>query len=87
MSELIQTYPCPQCRKLIKWSTKNASRPFCSERCRLIDLGEWASEGHRIPGAPLHQDEMSRDEMQRDEMQRDEMLRDENEGDDGERAG
>jgi endogenous inhibitor of DNA gyrase (YacG/DUF329 family) len=27
-------------------------RPFCSERCRLIDLGEWMSEGHRIAGEP-----------------------------------
>ena len=53
MSEPIRTYPCPQCRKLIRWSPTNPSRPFCSERCRLIDLGEWASEGHRIPGAPL----------------------------------
>jgi endogenous inhibitor of DNA gyrase (YacG/DUF329 family) len=28
----------------------NPDRPFCSERCRLIDLGAWASERYRIPG-------------------------------------
>ena len=57
MSEPIRTYPCPQCRKLIRWSASNTSRPFCSERCRLIDLGEWASEGHRIAGTPQARDD------------------------------
>lgn len=41
---------CPTCKKSVVWSKKNPSRPFCSERCKLIDLGEWASEGHSIPG-------------------------------------
>lgn len=31
------------------WSSQNPFRPFCSERCRLIDLGEWASESYAIP--------------------------------------
>ncbi len=31
-------------------------RPFCSRRCQLIDLGEWASEGHAIPGEPVPPD-------------------------------
>lgn len=31
------------------WDTRNAWRPFCSERCKLIDLGQWASESYRIP--------------------------------------
>jgi endogenous inhibitor of DNA gyrase (YacG/DUF329 family) len=43
---------CPTCGKPLEWSDKNPWRPFCSERCKLIDLGEWASEGHRIPGPP-----------------------------------
>ncbi len=43
---------CPVCRKASKWSTENRYRPFCSERCKLIDLGEWAGEGHRIAGDP-----------------------------------
>lgn len=32
-------------------------RPFCSRRCKLIDLGEWASESHRIEGEPVHPDD------------------------------
>ena len=43
---------CPNCRKSMEWSTKNDYRPFCSERCKLIDLGAWASEEHNIPGDP-----------------------------------
>jgi len=45
---------CPTCGKAVVWSEKNPWRPFCSERCKLIDLGEWANESHRIPGAPHH---------------------------------
>ena len=44
-----QTYPCPQCKSLTR-STNNPWRPFCSERCKLIDLGDWAAERHAIPG-------------------------------------
>ena len=44
-------YPCPQCRKPSRWDD-NPWRPFCSERCKLIDLGDWASERHAIPGEP-----------------------------------
>jgi len=35
---------------MVKWEAASQWRPFCSERCRLIDLGEWANESHRIPG-------------------------------------
>ena len=44
-----QTYPCPQYKSLTRW-TNNPWRPFCSERCKLIDLGDWAAERHAIPG-------------------------------------
>ena len=40
---------CPTCRKETEWED-NPHRPFCSERCRLIDLGSWAQERYRIPG-------------------------------------
>lgn len=40
---------CPQCGALTVFSPENPFRPFCSERCRLIDLGEWASESYKIP--------------------------------------
>jgi endogenous inhibitor of DNA gyrase (YacG/DUF329 family) len=39
---------CPTCRREIDWST-SPFRPFCSERCRLIDLGAWLSEQRAIP--------------------------------------
>lgn len=40
---------CPHCLKLTTWE-ENPFRPFCSERCKLIDLGAWAEEDYRIPG-------------------------------------
>lgn len=40
---------CPQCGKAVAWDSANRHRPFCSERCRVIDLGAWASENYRIP--------------------------------------
>ena len=40
---------CPQCGGESAWSPDNAYRPFCSERCKLIDLGAWASESYRVP--------------------------------------
>jgi endogenous inhibitor of DNA gyrase (YacG/DUF329 family) len=40
---------CPQCGKAAPWSAANPHRPFCSERCKLIDLGQWATESYRIP--------------------------------------
>ena len=40
---------CPTCRKETQWQN-NPHRPFCSDRCRLIDLGAWAQERYRIPG-------------------------------------
>jgi endogenous inhibitor of DNA gyrase (YacG/DUF329 family) len=41
--------PCPRCGTLSPYAPDNKWRPFCSERCRLIDLGQWASEGYRVP--------------------------------------
>lgn len=41
---------CPQCGKEVVWSKEvSPYRPFCSERCKLIDLGQWAKEGYSIP--------------------------------------
>jgi endogenous inhibitor of DNA gyrase (YacG/DUF329 family) len=40
---------CPQCGKGVAWSLESAYRPFCSERCKLIDLGAWAEASYRIP--------------------------------------
>ncbi len=40
---------CPQCGRLTEYKQENTFRPFCSERCRLIDLGQWADETYKIP--------------------------------------
>jgi hypothetical protein len=43
---------CPACGKPAAYDAANAWRPFCCERCRVTDLGGWASENYRIPGVP-----------------------------------
>lgn len=43
---------CPTCGKKNTWQPDNPFRPFCCERCKLIDLGDWAAEKHRVPGEP-----------------------------------
>jgi len=43
---------CPTCGKSVPWDPQQSWRPFCSERCKLIDLGEWLNEERRIPGDP-----------------------------------
>ncbi len=43
---------CPTCGRAIEWSREQRWRPFCSARCRLIDLGEWLDGERRIPGTP-----------------------------------
>ena len=39
---------CPTCGKEHAWDSNNRCRPFCSERCKLIDLGKWANEAYRV---------------------------------------
>ena len=43
------TVNCPTCGKPVVWNEASPFRPFCSKRCQLIDLGEWAAEEKRIP--------------------------------------
>jgi endogenous inhibitor of DNA gyrase (YacG/DUF329 family) len=45
------TVKCPTCGRSIEWSDQSPFRPFCSERCRIIDLGAWLTEKHAIPGS------------------------------------
>ncbi len=40
---------CPSCGGKTPYDPNNPYRPFCSERCKLIDLGQWANEQYRIP--------------------------------------
>ncbi|MCB1857060.1 MAG: DNA gyrase inhibitor YacG [Gammaproteobacteria bacterium] len=41
---------CPTCKRHFTWISDSPWRPFCSERCRIIDLGEWLDEGYRFRG-------------------------------------
>tara|TARA_R110000868_G_C10713593_1_gene750186 strand:+ start:363 stop:551 length:189 start_codon:yes stop_codon:yes gene_type:complete len=52
---------CPTCKAPVTWDASFPDRPFCSQRCRLIDLGAWASEEHVIPGNEQEQDVFSED--------------------------
>lgn len=53
---------CPNCGKKGTWNPENSYKPFCSERCKLIDLGDWAAEKHRVPGEPANPSELPNDE-------------------------
>ncbi|HEX9445064.1 MAG TPA: DNA gyrase inhibitor YacG [Candidatus Binatia bacterium] len=53
---------CPVCRTEVAWEG-NPFRPFCSERCRLIDLGAWAEGRYKIPGKTI----LSEDEPEDDD--------------------
>lgn len=50
---LVRSVACPICGKPVEWRPENAWRPFCSERCKQIDLGAWASGQYSVPGSPL----------------------------------
>lgn len=51
------TVDCPTCGAPVEWAEKSAFRPFCSDRCKLIDLGAWAAEEHKIAGSEESEDE------------------------------
>lgn len=60
--KVTQILACPTCNQASRISTENPWRPFCSERCKLIDLGSWAAEEHRIAGEPAR-DEFDLDSL------------------------
>ncbi len=45
--------PCPICRKPMEPKFK----PFCSERCRQVDLGKWLMESYSVPAQPLGEED------------------------------
>ncbi|HWX11705.1 MAG TPA: DNA gyrase inhibitor YacG [Trinickia sp.] len=47
---MITVVKCPTCGREVRWVPENRFRPFCSERCKQIDLGAWATEKYRIGG-------------------------------------
>jgi endogenous inhibitor of DNA gyrase (YacG/DUF329 family) len=67
---------CPECGKPTAYDPANKYRPFCSERCNLIDLGEWASNKYAVAGASAvaHENETddSDDTQSKEKKQRDE---------------
>ncbi|GAB4268549.1 MAG: hypothetical protein Kow0065_18890 [Methylomicrobium sp.] len=61
-TEKTRIVKCPQCGRRVPWTTEQLFKPFCCERCKLIDLGEWAAEENRIPGDPVFDAEATQDE-------------------------
>jgi len=57
---------CPVCKTSITWSDDYPHRPFCGKRCKLIDLGDWATEAHSIPSSPSYGDDIYSDDLQED---------------------
>jgi len=43
-----KTVACPHCGRPVVWGEQSPFRPFCSARCRMIDLGGWLDESYRI---------------------------------------
>jgi len=41
---------CPTCQRELAWSDEFPFRPFCSERCKMVDLGAWFAEERKVPG-------------------------------------
>ena len=56
---------CPACGTRTAYAATNRWRPFCSERCRLTDLGAWASESYRIAAVPGEDEAAEPDEAER----------------------
>ena len=54
---------CPRCGNPVEWSEASRFRPFCSERCKLIDLGAWAMESYSVP---VKKDESEQDSSEED---------------------
>ena len=47
---------CPNCGEKVVWEQSSPFRPFCSERCKNYDVGQWAQESYRIPDEEKPQD-------------------------------
>ncbi|HKS55815.1 MAG TPA: DNA gyrase inhibitor YacG [Steroidobacteraceae bacterium] len=58
---------CPSCGRSVEWTESSPWRPFCSERCKLMDLGAWASEKHAIAGDAVEEEGKPRDSDEGDE--------------------
>ena len=56
---------CPSCHREVEYNAKNEFRPFCSERCKLIDFGAWADEEFRLPTQETELSEEDIDEIEK----------------------
>jgi len=56
---------CPTCQAAVSWTPENRWKPFCSERCKLIDLGQWATEKYRVPAESPPEESEAPDETGR----------------------
>jgi endogenous inhibitor of DNA gyrase (YacG/DUF329 family) len=50
---------CPTCETAVEWGPQSLYRPFCSKRCRLIDLGGWLDGSNAIPGEELEGEQLT----------------------------
>ena len=57
------TVNCPTCKAPVTWDDSFPERPFCSHRCRLIDLGAWAAEEHVIEGRQDDEQDIFSDDL------------------------
>lgn len=57
MTDTPRLVPCPTCGGDSVFAPSNPWRPFCSERCRQIDLGAWANESFRVAAPPSSEDQ------------------------------
>lgn len=53
------TVICPICKTAVPWIPEQKFKPFCSERCKLIDLDDWATESYKIPADAIDDESAS----------------------------
>lgn len=54
--ENVPLVSCPNCGAEVRWEARSKYRPFCSERCKLTDLGQWAAERYRVAGEAVSEE-------------------------------
>lgn len=72
----MESVKCPACKTEVKWDQSSPFRPFCSERCKMMDFGAWASNAYTIPHEPVDPDELEHLIQQNNDM--DESANDDN---------
>lgn len=60
-----RTVSCPRCGAQVEWGPASRFRPFCSERCKMIDLGAWATEKYKVSAADSKNDDSSEEHKER----------------------